>query len=235
MRNDRFAIPCRHFFVMSLGLLFCLAAADSFASLYVCRDKQGRKQITNTPMSSSCEPFRSKRKSTLRTRVYHGGSMAKGVGPFKVDTTRYDKQITHYGTRYLVDPDLIKAVIRTESGFNRYAVSSKGAQGLMQLMPETAREMKVRDPFNPSQNIAGGVRYLRYLLDSFNGNLTLTLAAYNAGPTLVRKIGRVPQIPETIRYVEKVLAFYRSYKNIETIEDLFPNASIEVRDIVTVK
>jgi soluble lytic murein transglycosylase-like protein len=106
---------------------------------------------------------------------------------------------------------LIKAIIKAESGFDRYAVSSRGAQGLMQLMPATAKELKVFDPFNPEQNIDGGVRYLRSLLKMFNGNLVLSLAAYNAGPTLVKKTGGVPRINETRRYIKKVLAYYDQF------------------------
>jgi len=113
---------------------------------------------------------------------------------------------------YNIDPHLIKAVIRTESGFNHRAISRKGAQGLMQLMPGTAEDLRVDNPFNPGENIDGGVRYLRSLLDTFDGNLILSLAAYNAGPGLVKRTGGVPRIPETIDYVRKVLFNYRMYK-----------------------
>ena len=124
---------------------------------------------------------------------------------------RYHKQIDYWAKRYDIDPNLIKAIIRAESGFDRYAVSKKGAQGLMQLMPDTAREMRVADPFNPEQNIAGGVRYLRKLLKMFNGNLVLSLAAYNAGPSQVKKAGGVPRFNETRLYIQRVLNYYDRY------------------------
>jgi hypothetical protein len=109
-----------------------------------------------------------------------------------------------------VDPALVNAVIRTESNFNRFAVSKKGARGLMQLIPSTGWRYGVRDFFDPQQNIEGGVRYLRFLLDKFNGNLDLSLAAYNAGENLVGRLGRIPSIPETRNYVVKVRSFYKT-------------------------
>jgi soluble lytic murein transglycosylase-like protein len=107
-----------------------------------------------------------------------------------------------------VDPALVTAVMRTESGFNRWAVSPKGARGLMQLIPATGYRFGVRDFFDPQQNIEGGVRYLKFLLDKFEGNLDLSLAAYNAGENLVERLGRIPAIPETVNYVRKVRSIY---------------------------
>jgi soluble lytic murein transglycosylase-like protein len=108
-----------------------------------------------------------------------------------------------------VDPALVRAVIKTESNFNRWAVSNKGALGLMQLIPDTGRRYGVRDFFDPQQNVDGGVPYLRFLLDKFNGHLDLSLAAYNAGENLVERLGRVPPIPETTTYVHKVRVIYQ--------------------------
>src|SRR5215475_13183377 len=108
-----------------------------------------------------------------------------------------------------VDPALVRAVIKTESNFNRWAVSNKGALGLMQLIPDTGRRYGVRDFFDPQQNVDGGVRYLRFLLDKFNGNLDPSLAACNAGENPVERLGRVPSIPETTTYVHKVRAIYK--------------------------
>src|SRR5215831_16827728 len=108
-----------------------------------------------------------------------------------------------------VDPSLVRAVIETESNFNRRAVSNKGALGLMQLIPDTGRRYGVRDFFDPEQNVDGGVRYLRFLLEKFNGNLDLSLAAYNAGENLVERLGRIPPIPETTSYVRRVRSNYK--------------------------
>jgi soluble lytic murein transglycosylase-like protein len=113
-----------------------------------------------------------------------------------------------------VDPALVNAVIRTESNFNRYAVSNKGAKGLMQLIPSTGLRYGVRDFFDPQQNIDGGVRHLKFLLEKFHGNLDLSLAAYNAGENLVERLGRVPSIPETTNYVRKIRSIYKTKSTI---------------------
>lgn len=119
-----------------------------------------------------------------------------------------DTLVESISTNHGVDPALVRAVIKTESNFNRYAVSNKGAMGLMQLIPSTGRRYGVRDFFDPEQNIDGGVRHLKFLLQKFNGNLDLSLAAYNAGENLVQRLGRIPSIPETTDYVRKVRANY---------------------------
>ena len=113
-------------------------------------------------------------------------------------------------TEHGVDPLLIKAIIKAESNFDPAAVSPKGAQGLMQLMPATARDLQVTDPFDPQENISGGAKYLRFLLDSYRWDVELSLAAYNAGPGNVKKA--IPNIPETREYVAKVLGNYQSYQ-----------------------
>lgn len=122
--------------------------------------------------------------------------------------TDYDHIIKHYCQLYEVDDELVKLVIRKESEFNPRAVSRSGAIGLMQLMPETARSLGVKDPFNPRENIKGGVKYLGQLLDLFSEDLELTLAAYHAGPGLVRRLNRVPEIPATMEYVDYILSRY---------------------------
>jgi soluble lytic murein transglycosylase len=109
-----------------------------------------------------------------------------------------------------LEPALVLAVIAAESAFDPLARSVKGALGLMQLMPETARELGVADPFDPDANVAGGTRYLRRMLDRFGGDFTLALAAYNAGPSAVDRHGGVPPYPETRSYVERVLGLYRT-------------------------
>jgi soluble lytic murein transglycosylase-like protein len=116
-------------------------------------------------------------------------------------------EIRETAERYGVSPNLVEAVIRAESAFNPWAVSRKGAQGLMQLMPQTASALGVRDSFNPRQNIDGGVRHLRYLLDRYPGDLALAVAAYNAGESAVDYYRGIPPYPETQQYVKKVLAY----------------------------
>jgi soluble lytic murein transglycosylase-like protein len=122
---------------------------------------------------------------------------------------RYSKIITDVSRRQQMDPLLVSAVIRQESGFQPNAVSKTGAQGLMQLMPDTARSLGVRDAFDPKQNIEGGATLLRQLMDRYHGQLDLALAAYNAGPGAVDKYGGVPPYPETQDYVRNVMADYR--------------------------
>lgn len=112
-------------------------------------------------------------------------------------------------SRYGLDSRLVAAVIWVESSGDPQAVSRKGAQGLMQLMPETARRLGVRDALNPNQNVEGGSQYLRQQLDDHNGDLSLALAAYNAGPQAVARYGGIPPYPETQKYVERVLDLYR--------------------------
>jgi soluble lytic murein transglycosylase-like protein len=119
----------------------------------------------------------------------------------------YDALIAEAAERYSLDPELIRAVMRAESAFNPMVVSSAGAQGLMQLMPALAEEMGVTDPFDPRQNIMAGSRYLRWLLDRHRGNIPLSLASYNAGPTVVARYKAIPPFRETRQYVKKITGF----------------------------
>ncbi|MCX8044956.1 MAG: lytic transglycosylase domain-containing protein [Desulfobacterota bacterium] len=129
------------------------------------------------------------------------------------DEQRYEHLIQSLCKKYGVDTALVKAVIKAESDFNPVAVSSKGAQGLMQLMPETARDLRVSDAFDPEENLEGGISYLRRLLDLFNGNIRLALAAYNAGEQAVISSNyRIPPYPETQNYVAKVLSYIAQYR-----------------------
>jgi soluble lytic murein transglycosylase-like protein len=112
--------------------------------------------------------------------------------------------VDHIAERHAVDRDLVHSMIRVESNYNPFAVSDKGALGLMQLVPATARRFGVSDSFNPEQNIEGGVRYLKYLLDHYNGDPSRALAAYNAGEGTVERFGGVPPFPETRSYVYRV-------------------------------
>lgn len=120
----------------------------------------------------------------------------------------YNAIIEKYAGDYGLDPSLIHSIIATESRFNAKAVSPKGARGLMQLMPATAQRLGVRNSFDPEQNIQGGVKHFRFLMDSFKNDVELSLAAYNAGENLVQRLGRVPEIRETKDYVQTITALY---------------------------
>lgn len=180
-----------------------LASAAWGGSMYICREKSGAMNFTNAPTGAHCRPY------SLSQSVGFQATMGGGSTD---STTTYDQDIRRIGRQYQVEPQLIKAIIQAESDFDHRAVSRRGALGLMQLMPDTARELRVANPFNPRENIDGGTRYLRQILDSFKGNLTLSLAAYNAGPGLVTRTGAVPEIPETQQYVTKVIRQYKEYK-----------------------
>jgi soluble lytic murein transglycosylase-like protein len=133
-------------------------------------------------------------------------------GPAIVPSARVDALVTSSCTAYGVDPALIKAIVVNESGFDANATSSAGAQGLMQLMPATAASLGVTNPYDPAQNILGGTRYIKGLLDRFDGDVPLAVAAYNAGPGAVEKYGGVPPYAETQNYVQNVLASYAKYR-----------------------
>lgn len=181
--------------------------------MYVCVDANGKEHYTNIIASDNCQPLQKRQGITRRPEGGSSSRLATTLrGRLQADASTYDHHIRRSSRRYNVDPYLIKAVIKTESDFDCYALSTMGAQGLMQLMPGTAKELDVRNPFNPYENIDGGTRYLKNMLDLFEGNLTLSLAAYNAGPTLVKRLQRVPRNAETVRYVKKVLAHYKGYR-----------------------
>src|SRR6185369_9696286 len=127
--------------------------------------------------------------------------------------SRYDEYIRQAATLYQIPEALIRAVIRVESDFDPRAVSPANARGLMQMIPETAERMLVTDVFDPRQNIFGGVRYLRVLANTFNGDLALTVAAYNAGEGAVIRYGGIPPYPETQDYVVRVVGYYRQYRS----------------------
>jgi soluble lytic murein transglycosylase-like protein len=126
---------------------------------------------------------------------------------------RLHPMVIQTASRYQVDPALVKAIIMAESGYNVRAISQKGAKGLMQLMPTTAQALGVEDAFNPKQNINGGVRYFKQLVEQFDGDITLALAAYNAGSRNVRNYQGIPPFKATRRYIKKVFKYYQIYKD----------------------
>jgi len=139
-------------------------------------------------------------------------SASADAAPAPVPPAQIDALVTQNASTWQVDPALLKAVIANESGFNANATSKAGAQGLMQLMPGTAASLGVRDPYDPAQNVAGGARYLRGLLDRFGGDTRLAVAAYNAGPGAVEKYGDIPPYSETRNYVNNVLSSFEKYR-----------------------
>jgi soluble lytic murein transglycosylase len=173
--------------------------SSAFADVYVYKDKSGVLTFTNVPSHSGYRRI-------LRESNNQTSSSAT------VFNASYDGLIRTAAGRYNIDADLVRAVIRAESDFNAAARSQKGAMGLMQLMPDTARLHNVSDAYNPTENVEGGVRHLRMLLDRYEGDLELSLAAYNAGSAAVEKHRGIPPFAETRDYVRRVLRFYDSYR-----------------------
>ncbi len=188
---------------------------------------QGRiAEITGAPAPGSAPPgFAAALNTALNAAPPAGALAAAGTlpggmlppeaaqAPAPVPPAQIDALVDQNATTWQVDPALLKAVIANESGFNANATSKVGAQGLMQLMPQTAASLGVRDAYDPAQNVAGGARYLRGLLDRFGGDQRLAVAAYNAGPGAVAKYGDVPPYAETQNYVTNVLASFEKYRN----------------------
>ncbi len=180
-----------HIIQIFLLLTLLLLPSGALADIYKHVDGNGVVHFTNTP-------------TTNDFRLY----LKEGGGKLTVHDV-----IQRYANFYQLEEALVQAVIKVESNFNPHAVSRKGALGMMQLIPTTAQMLKVRDPLDPEDNIRGGSRYLRMMLDQFKGDLDLALAAYNAGPTAVRSHGGIPPYSETIRYVDKVKHYLDVYRH----------------------
>jgi soluble lytic murein transglycosylase len=178
-------------------LFFCIGLSESRADIYRYKDEDGVWHFSNI-------------KSDRRYKLYIQNSKNSSQ-----TVTRYiqdfDGIIKQAAERFGIEASLIKAVIKAESDFNHRAVSCKGAQGLMQLMPDTADAFNVEDPFDPVSNIYGGTRYLRHLLERFNLDLGMALAAYNAGPEKVEEYRGIPPFSETMNFVKKVITYYQQY------------------------
>jgi len=190
-------------------LFICLAlavACPAAADIYRYEDSEGVVHFTDAPTDKRFKIFMRdlKKDKKLRTSFRLPG--------YARNPAEFEPIIQSCAKEFGVDCSLVKAVIHAESGYNPNAVSPKGAQGLMQLMPSTAKGLKVADTMNPSDNIRGGVRYLRFLLDTFKGNEELALAAYNSGLNKVAKYGGIPPYQETRQYVSRVMSYRNSYR-----------------------
>ncbi len=190
----------------------CLAVAlPAEAQIYTWRDRSGHLVLSNKPRTDGGKQLATYAvpgPTLMRTTNKPAGSSGH---------TRYDDLIQQHASQKGLSPELVRAVIQAESGFNPRAISSKGAMGLMQLMPATARELGVSDAFHPEQNIRGGVTYLARLLARYDQNVELALAAYNAGPVSVERYGAVPPYRETRDYVKKITGLTKSVSAKETV------------------
>jgi len=189
--------------IFALGVFFAvqiLITSNAYADIYKYVDEDGVLHLTNVPSVPNAKYV-----LILKEKRVHFKS--------DIDINKYDHIIAKAAKKYKVDEALIKAIIKAESNFNHEAVSPVGAQGLMQLMPATAYALQVEDVFQPENNIEGGVRYLRYLLNTYRGDLRLALAAYNAGETAVAKYSNnVPPFRETRNYINRVMSYYDEFR-----------------------
>jgi soluble lytic murein transglycosylase len=195
---------CRGSFALACLLALLPAAAVANGPLYKFVDGRGVVHFTNVQWDERYTQLRELPQLSFDL----DGRASIQISPD--DAKRYDPLLLRIGRETGVPPALVKAVIHAESAFNPRAISHKGAMGLMQLMPDTARTMGLARPFIAEQNVAAGTRYLRELRERF-GNWTMALAAYNAGPEAVSKFGGIPPYRETQTYVRRVLTYYRQY------------------------
>jgi soluble lytic murein transglycosylase len=199
-RNTTIYLVAAAIWFLAVGTL--LFPAGALAEIYSYTDANGVLYFSNAPTSSKYR-YAGPESSRYASAAYY----------FSRRMHDYDDIIREASRSHGIQFGLIKALIHAESNFNPSAISRAGAMGLMQIMPANLNEFGVSDPFNPRDNVMGGTRYLKSLLEKYNSNLTLTLAAYNAGPGAVDKYKTIPPYPETEQYVEKVLRLYSQYKS----------------------
>lgn len=194
--------------IVTLALVFwgVTGIFEARADIYRYEDEEGVVHFTDAPTDKRFKIFMRDIKKDRRLRTTFK------LGRISRDPAEFEPIINQCALEFGVDKSLVKAVIHAESGYNPNAVSPKGASGLMQLMPKTAKDLKVANTMDPRENIRGGVRYLRFLLDTFRGDETLALAAYNAGLTRVAQYNGVPPYQETRTYVDRVLNYRKSYQ-----------------------
>lgn len=200
-------------FATALMIVTCPVLAGNNIYRYV--DEDGHVQFTNVPLDSRYKMYlRDKRIPDPME-----SALARPVRRFDAKAReRYSKHIEEAALATQLDPALIHAVISVESGYNPLARSQRGARGLMQLMPATAKRYGVKNLLDPAQNIAGGARYLRDLINLFRNNMELALAAYNAGENAVIQYGnRIPPYRETIAYIPRVLTYYKKYRALTAL------------------
>ncbi len=200
-------------YILAVAAFLLIPCLPASADIYQYTDENGVVHFSNVSVGGSkkFKKVKSEPKSDLKKE--DTSEPASGIpGPIKQTSSgiphSYIEIINSACYNHGVDPSLVHAVIKVESNFNPYAMSKKGAMGLMQLMPQTAVEMNVKNTFSPKENIYGGVKYLKYLMDRYEGNLSLALAAYNAGETTVKRWGTIPPIKETQNYVRRILSLY---------------------------
>ena len=202
---------------VSIAAVLAFAGArPALADIFSYKDERGVVHFTNiNPNDKRWKMIRKEEGSTPSNGapIVGGNRVANLFMPASADILRYSSIIEAASRTHGVDAALVHAVITAESGYNARALSRAGAQGLMQLMPDTARRYGVQNSWDPAQNIDGGVKYLKDLIQMFEGNLELAVAAYNAGENAVIRYGRkIPPYAETVHYVPKVLGFYKKFQ-----------------------